>query len=770
MLQFITKGNVNIKDQPRVCYTAHPRDHARYFESIRSDVYRTQDCVFFYLEPDRQPNEHYYADLAEMQLFIIPVTGYFLYERCRAYEDFLFAQEHHIPVLLLKQEKGYDDLFAEKCGDLQYLSKLDDDHDGIPYSEKIDRFLAAVLVGEETVARIRAAFDAYIFLSYRKKDRTYAKKLMRLIHENDFCRDIAIWYDEYLTAGENFNDAIRAALKKSELFALAVTPNLVNEENYVMSTEYPLAKAEGKPILAVELEETDREALERCYEDVPPCTPCEDRATLSEALLDNLRQIAVRANDTDPTHNFLIGLAYLSGIDVETNHTRALELIEGAAQAGLTEAMEKLAFMYKMGEGVQRDLDKAIGWQKRLFDTLQARFKEIVNLRYASPDPQEPMPPEHKALGDAAMQAAHTLASLYFSQVDYESALDVYKSIWELSVELSSSSEDKAHYLAELMFSYRRRGDCMKAKQDFRYAITYYGAVEEYGEYEDESADYDAYIPYRDDERVLVQLLHAKSNLSTIYRDYIYRDYLSTTAKINIAIHYAEEARLVADKLDGNKSLANRRLKRIPLIDMADALSTRLQPGDKEEARRLYLQCIEECLAEESSLDRLTFLNQISTLYWRMARDSFSDRDTAREYTDKLTPILEEICELTGTLSDREYLIGHYANSARAHWGTDEAGQEKFRQISAKTIALANEVAPLTNSADIYDILMTAHWNLGVFLRGDDVLETRLAHFQEALQIAQMLSQRFPKAERFQKNVQILQWWISKLEQPIGAP
>lgn len=72
---------------------------------------------------------------------------------------------------------------------------------------------------------------------------------MRLIHENDFCRNIAIWYDEYLTPGENFNNAIAKALQKSELFTLVVTPNLVNEPNYVMEHEYPAARDSGKPIL-----------------------------------------------------------------------------------------------------------------------------------------------------------------------------------------------------------------------------------------------------------------------------------------------------------------------------------------------------------------------------------------------------------------------------------------------------------------------------------------------------------------------------------------
>ena len=67
---------------------------------------------------------------------------------------------------------------------------------------------------------------------------------MRLIHQNDFCRDIAIWYDEYLEPGENFNNAILKAIEKSKLFTMVVTPNLINEDNYVknMSIQLPCTK------------------------------------------------------------------------------------------------------------------------------------------------------------------------------------------------------------------------------------------------------------------------------------------------------------------------------------------------------------------------------------------------------------------------------------------------------------------------------------------------------------------------------------------------
>ena len=82
---------------------------------------------------------------------------------------------------------------------------------------------------------------------------------MKLIHKNPQCRDIAIWYDEFLTPGESFNQEIEKALEKSELFTLLVTPNLINEENYIHSVEYPMAQSAKKQILPVEMEHLDME-------------------------------------------------------------------------------------------------------------------------------------------------------------------------------------------------------------------------------------------------------------------------------------------------------------------------------------------------------------------------------------------------------------------------------------------------------------------------------------------------------------------------------
>ena len=356
----------------RVYFACHPEDHRRFFREITDQILRYSNCAVYYYDEEPELNDEYYANLNRMQLIIIPVTTRLLAMANRAMDvEFPYALIHHIPVLPVMLEPGLEKKYAEKFGNLQFLDKNYDDITAIPYEEKLKTYLSTVLLNDRQMAQVRAAFDAWVFLSYRKKDRHKAQKLMRLIHSDPRCRDIAIWYDEFLNPGEDFNESIRKALAESQLFVLAVTPNLLETGNYVMREEYPEARRTGKPILPAEMEKTDREALRKDFLDLPdPVDPHEDGA-VTKAVLDALGALAVRENDEDPKHNFFIGLAYLSGLFVEKDQTRAVALITAAAEAGLTEAMEKLVTMYETGEGVEESQDKGIAWRVKI--TEQAR-------------------------------------------------------------------------------------------------------------------------------------------------------------------------------------------------------------------------------------------------------------------------------------------------------------------------------------------------------------------------------------------------------------
>lgn len=377
-LKYKTRGMVSPQGKPRVYFCCHPKDFAGYFDGISDEILEKQNCSVWYLEDmTADYDELFFSDLKQMQLFVMPVTTNLLCTQNRALEvEFPFAIENHIPVLPLMQESGLEELFNQKCGDLQFLDKNNRDITAIRYEEKLEKYLSAILIGDELAEKIRAAFDAYVFLSYRKKDRQYAQELMRLIHKNEFCRDIAIWYDEFLTPGENFNDSIREALQKSGLFVLTVTPNLVNEDNYIRTTEYPMAKQAGKPILPAELLPTDQTLLAEKYEDIPHCTDAHNDADLTAALLEAVKGMAIRENDASLEHNFFIGLAYLGGVDVEVDQNKAINMIKNSANSGFTTAMKFLAECFRLGKGVCIDYQKFVNWEEKLIYIYQEKFHD----------------------------------------------------------------------------------------------------------------------------------------------------------------------------------------------------------------------------------------------------------------------------------------------------------------------------------------------------------------------------------------------------------
>ena len=386
MATFVCRTNHgdNPKDKPRVYFTCHPEDFTDSFERIVRDIFATHDCAVYYTQDMTEsiPQENLATDLGRMNLFVVPVTMRLLTQPCRAMMvDIAYAKQEQIPILPFMMEAGLDEYYRapERFGERQYLDPISADVTAIRYEEKLKKYLESVLISDELAKRIRAAFDAYIFLSYRKKDRCYANELMKLIHKHPECRDIAIWYDEFLTLGESFTNSIKKALKDSKLFALLVTPNLLEEPNgkpnYVMAKEYPAARRAGKAILPVEMEQTDRCRLAKKFAKIPECINPHDEEAFQKQLLATIRKVAITSNDNHPEHNFLIGLAYLEGIDVEMDRQRGLELIHSAANLELIEAMERLIHIYKdcaEGDSVQQ----AQYWSQRLADYY---FKKCFN-------------------------------------------------------------------------------------------------------------------------------------------------------------------------------------------------------------------------------------------------------------------------------------------------------------------------------------------------------------------------------------------------------
>ena len=141
---------------------------------VCEDIFATHECAIYYT-PDMAEeiaDEDKDTDIGQMNLYVVPITFRLLSQPNRAMDsDIAYAKEKHIPILPLMMESGIDEFYSkpEKFDKLQYLNPFQSDLSEISYANKLKKHLESLLISDEMAKKIRDAFDAYIFLSYRKR-------------------------------------------------------------------------------------------------------------------------------------------------------------------------------------------------------------------------------------------------------------------------------------------------------------------------------------------------------------------------------------------------------------------------------------------------------------------------------------------------------------------------------------------------------------------------------------------------------------------------
>ena len=707
MSAFLYKTIANERPQgkPNVYFACHPADRENYFEEYAQKILKIQDCAVWY---ESKPEEAYDEEdlqlrLAQMQLFVMPVTTKLLTAPNRAMDvEFPFALQQHIPVLPLMMEQGLDDVFSRRFGDLQYLDPNNTDGTKRSFDEVLSAYIRSTLVSDELAKKVRAAFDAYIFLSYRKKDRKMAQDLMRLIHQNPLCRDIAIWYDEFLTPGEDFNQTIEEMLGKSDLFALAVTPNLVNEPNYVMTTEYPAALAQKKPVLPVEMAQTDRSALKEHYEALPPVVQAEDGESLREALLEKLKVLAITANDADPQHNFLIGLAYLDGIDVEVNSSRALELISGAAEAGVPEAMQQLVAMYETGKGVARDYRQGIEWRRNYVSVLREDFKKDS---------------EGKTV-DLLLHALLELGDAQFNISCLDEAKMAYDEMQSIAARLMDNGD--VRYRRDLATSFDKLGNVAKAK----------GQMSEAREHYEKSLTIREQIAKEDE---------SNSSCRELAVSYDELGSLAMTMGKRIeAKRYYEKGLSIRERLAENmQTVEALNDLAVSYCNLGDAQKSW---GILGEAQMYYQKAldIDMKLAEETGTEQSR--RNLALTYYKMGKVMMARQiwSYTREYYEKGFAISKKLAEETGTIKSRRLLAFYY--NGLGIIAEEQKDLSRAQDYYEKSLTLRKELAEETGTIGCRRDLSVGYNNLGLFIEVHGDLSVAELYYEKHLAICEELA------------------------------
>ncbi|MBR1985727.1 MAG: TIR domain-containing protein, partial [Mogibacterium sp.] len=526
-----TREGSSTYGKPRVYMSFYKTDLEGPVSELCEDILRINNCAVYMYDDGFIPAgaETREAEMGQMQLFVLVCTpGYMSEQNTSRDREILFALAHGIPVLPVIPGENVIDPFNALCArlgieSLHCLDRNEFTGNDEGYRGKLKEHLDYFLISDEDSAKIKDEFRACIFLSYRKVDRDYARSLIRRIHGLQKYYDVAVWYDDYLVPGRSFEDEIFSAMDRSDLFILAVTPNIVainaaGEENYVVRKEYPEALERGKKIVAAELDRTDRGTLLIKFDDLPECINAWDELALDESLSfldapENCEEDSEDLNaeqkaEREAAHKYYIGLAYLNGINAETDTTRAFELISSAADSRFEPAMDRLVRMYRSGIAVPRDYEKAIEWQQKLIDLTEERLNkeetaenahlflyrlgQLGNFLTEQGDDNAAVENYERLLRLAdkytelfpladlyrdVSVACNKLGDVYLLRQEYEKARDLFESGWRAAGVLAEETSDEV-FIRDYAVScqklgqvYRMTGEFGKAKE--RYSEAY---------------------------------------------------------------------------------------------------------------------------------------------------------------------------------------------------------------------------------------------------------------------------------------------------------
>ena len=242
-------------EKRKIFISAHPTDRCDYLQPLIDSINEIENCVAVY---NPVPNDKGPTIPDDVDTFVIIASlKYFVWANSGYSSEFFAAKRNNVNVIPILIESGQNiiDLVNMRCGKIQYIDATED------LGFALDT-LRAYLTAKE---RIIDESLPSVFISYRRNDRPLLHDLVNTIEKSPDFKKVNVWYDEVIAPGENYSKSILRELKNCNLFILLITPNILEDKNYVWRVEYKTARKLNKRILAIEAEKTDKRKLLEMY-------------------------------------------------------------------------------------------------------------------------------------------------------------------------------------------------------------------------------------------------------------------------------------------------------------------------------------------------------------------------------------------------------------------------------------------------------------------------------------------------------------------------
>ncbi|MBE5826375.1 MAG: TIR domain-containing protein [Butyrivibrio sp.] len=243
-----------------------------------------------------------------------------------------------IRILPIGIDPGVSARFSEVYGHMQTLDYCTDSAKA-RLKHYIDGYVDLYRVIDDGPA-IPEVFSFHIFMSYRKKNLVKLTELMKVIRKWPEHLDTSIWYDDALVEGEDYDDQILEQIKSSDVILLVMTPDVLDEGNYVLVNELPDALKFGKRVITFITEDMDPEDIEKYSDFMGEIV--DDTDTLRRLLKEEHDKVAGPGHNPTDEDVYKLGLGYLSGNGTVRDPLMGEIALDVAARSGHPYASARL--------------------------------------------------------------------------------------------------------------------------------------------------------------------------------------------------------------------------------------------------------------------------------------------------------------------------------------------------------------------------------------------------------------------------------------------
>lgn len=387
------------------------------------------------------------STISQMSLIIIyiskdffEVDNYILEEICP------IIKSNKIPMIPLVEEsteeflEKYEKIFAST----QYVS-VGKEFPVEVIKDKIKKKIHETLISAEKYDVIANNLPEKFFLSYRKKERRAALKIMNKIHSHNDLRNIPIWYDDLLTIGEDYNDEIDEKIVECSVFILMITDSVLEEGNYVREIEVPRAISLNKCIVPISMsKDINEEDIKKIFPDIPEILSIDD-TKFSDKLLGRIKHTLNNISNRTCEQMYYLGLAYMYGVETERDYKVAFDILKSVAEKGYNASYDRIVYCLLNACGTEKDIDAAVMWQSKIVDLNKRKYMDAkeagINSKKETKVSEETVSNFVEFLKQISVyyHSLERLKALYFESDDKANEIETVKVMAEVATEWTKS-------------------------------------------------------------------------------------------------------------------------------------------------------------------------------------------------------------------------------------------------------------------------------------------------------------------------------------------